>query len=46
MWMGVELRIVVATQQGEEAEWLEEDAGKRARERLGVPIREVAWPRR
>jgi len=38
--------IVVATPQGEQAQWLEEDAGKRARERLGVPIREVALPRR
>ncbi len=38
--------IVVATPQGEQARWLEEDAGKRARKRLGVPIREVALPRR
>jgi hypothetical protein len=38
--------VVVAVPEGEQAEWLEDDAGERARERLGVPIREVALPRR
>jgi len=37
--------VVVATPPGEQATWLEDDAGRRARERLGVPIREVALPR-
>ena len=38
--------IVVATPPGEEAQWLEYYAGERARERLGVPVRQVALPRR
>ena len=38
--------IIVVTPQGEEAQWLEDDAGERARERLGVPVRQVALPRR
>jgi hypothetical protein len=38
--------VLVALPEGEQAEWLEDDAGERARERLGVPIREVALPRR
>jgi len=38
--------IVVAVPEGDDAEWLEDDAGARARERLGVPVRQVALPRR
>lgn len=38
--------VVVVTAPGEQATWLEDDAGERARERLGVPVRQVALPRR
>ena len=38
--------IVVAVPEGDDAEWLEDDAGARARERLGVPVRQVTLPRR
>ncbi len=33
--------VVVATREGEKASWLEEGAGEEARERFGVPIREI-----
>ena len=38
--------VVVAVPEGDDAEWLEDDAGERARERLGVPVRQVTLPRR
>jgi hypothetical protein len=37
--------IVVVTPPGEQANWLETDAGAEARDRFGVPVRHLAYDR-
>ncbi len=35
--------VIVVAPPGEEANWLEKDAGAEARERFGVPVTHLAW---